>query len=68
MRWHYFGVLCVEWVEAELPDLAAKLVAPVNRGTDQYTIWVGQLFRLVHEIYDQRLRQLYTSCREFLDV
>jgi hypothetical protein len=66
--WHYFGMFCVEWVEAELPSLAAKLVAPVSRGTDQYTIWIGQLFRVIHEVYDQRLRQLYVSCHEFLDV
>jgi hypothetical protein len=64
----YCGVLRVEWAEAELPSLAPKVVAPANRGTNQYTIWIGQLFRVVQEIYDQRLRQLYTSCREFLDV
>ncbi|XP_067657358.1 antiviral innate immune response receptor RIG-I-like [Haliotis asinina] len=52
----------------ERPQLLLSLKPPVERGGDQYTIWVSTLKREVANIDDQNVRRFFFSCRRMLEL
>ncbi|XP_048249285.1 antiviral innate immune response receptor RIG-I-like [Haliotis rufescens] len=50
------------------PRFVDSLQPPVERGGDQYTIWVSTLKREVANIEDQNVRRFFFSCRRMLEL